>query len=179
MKLSSFSVLISTLLVATITTTTVVLGQPVESWCPVPPKYASLGEDCPGKTEGKKCFTETTNPNTVAVLCENGNFVATTPFVGEAFVDPPNMAPTPCSGTGSTAEGGCVLSPPIVMGPSKDANDTDVSGIDVVDTLNDESTTVASTSTSGSVGTTSASNNVVTWGSCVAAFGSVVVVALL
>merc|ERR1712238_62221 len=122
---------------------------------------------------------------TVAVLCENGQFVATTPFVGAAFVDPPNMAPTPCSGTGSTAEGGCVMSPPIVMSSAKDnANDTDVSGsIDVVDTdtLTDESTTVASTSTStstsGSAGTTSASNNVVTWGSCVAAFGSVVVVA--
>ena len=146
MNLSSFSVFISSLILVTTTIhTTVVLGQgqgpPVESWCPVPPKYASLGEGCPRETEGKKCFTETTTPNTVAVLCENGQFVETTPFVGEAFVDPPNMAPTPCSGTGSTAEGGCVISSPIVM-PSKDANDTDVSDSIDVGTL-DQSTTVS------------------------------------
>jgi len=166
----SFSLFISTLL-ATTTTTTVVLGQPIESVCPIPNNYATLGEGCGGKTEGVKCYTDNTNSN--AVLCENGTFVATTPTVGEESVGPyvPPSSPKPCKGTGSTADGGCVISDPIVMGSStaaKDASETDVTGIDVgaasVSAMEDDS---------GSSSSTYAAGSVVTFG-IIAAFGSVV-----
>jgi len=166
----SFSLFISTLL-ATTTTTTVVLGQPIESVCPIPNNYAKLGDGCGGKTEGVKCATDNTNSN--AVLCENGTFVATTATVGENSVGPyvPPTSPKPCKGTGSTADGGCVISDPIVMGSSttaKDASETDVTGIDVgataVSAMEDDS---------GSSSSTYAAGSVVTFG-IIAAFGSVV-----
>jgi len=162
----SFSLFVSAFL-ATTTTTTLVHGQPIESVCPIPNNYAKLGDGCGGKTEGVKCATDNTNSN--AVLCENGTFVATTATVGENSVGPyiPPSSPKPCKGTGSTADGGCVISSPIVI---KDASETDVTGIDVgatsVSAMEDDS---GSSSTyaagSGSV--------VVTFG-IIAAFGSVV-----
>jgi len=168
----SFSLFISAFL-ATTTTTTVVLGQPIESVCPIPNNYATLGEGCGGKTEGVKCYTDNTNTN--AVLCENGTFVATTSTVGQNSVGPyiPPTGPKPCKGTGSTADGGCVISDPIVMGTAavKDASETDVTGIDVgaasVSAMEDDSGSSSSTYAAGS------GSVVVTFG-IIAAFGSVV-----
>ena len=84
----------------------------IENRCPL---YPSVGGECDGnELVNVICANKTTKTR---FECDNNVFVITTDDVGQAFTDPPTAAPIP--GTAG---------PAVIM---KDAEETDVSGIDI------------------------------------------------
>ena len=104
----------------------------IENRCPL---YPSVGGECDGgELVNVICANKTTKTR---FECDNNVFVITTDDVGQAFTDPPTAAPIP--GTAG---------PAVIM---KDAEETDVSGIDIgID--DSAASTTASTIVSSIVG---------------------------
>merc|ERR1740117_2723988 len=98
----------------------------IENRCPL---YPSEGGECDGgELVGVICQNKTTKNR---FECTNNVFVLTTDDVGQAFTDSPTAAPIP--GTAG---------PAVIM---KDAEETDVSGIDIgIDDSAASSTTIVS-----------------------------------
>jgi hypothetical protein len=105
----------------------------IENRCPL---YPSVGGECDGgELVNVICANKTTKTR---FECVNNVFVITTDDVGQAFTDQPTATPIP-----GTAGPAVITGEAVII--SKDAEETDVSGIDIgIDDSAASSTTIVS-----------------------------------